>query len=449
MPNKLTNAGFYILRSFKIRPLLSTENEAEGDFGNFVEVSKTITNWAMSESMNSPFLSGTAVIQETDNILEDLPIVGEEECEITYTDFYGDTRTDIFFIYSVENVKPASTINDRMLTYSINFCSRQKLFSDQKEVKKSYANTRISDMVREIYDSYFLTGNKDLDKEIEIEETDGEQTLVIPCLRADAAMQFLSRRAYSSLSKSSLFKFFETRDKYYFCTHEHLIRNKADFGELSEEERNRLFFMYNTVDDNTGDGQLIAQQSISGVNYGTKVNTMTDMKRGGYRKTVTELDIASRTRITRSYDYTTEFKDMDMPEKLKLTHSEDFVNTFMSPVDAPETVLVTDFPQIGMPKGNLNQRKPYQHYYENYTTKPIVDYHMQRNAFKISINGREKLYPGDIINLSLYKFSHTVAATREIDHERSGNYIVTAISHEFSGDNYKQILTITKGGLVA
>jgi hypothetical protein len=193
----------------------------------------------------------------------------------------------------------------------------------------------------------------------------------------------------------------------------------------------------------------VAQQSIANVNYGTKVDTMADMKAGGYRRTITELDIAHRTRITRSYDYTTEFEDMLMPEKLKLTHSKNFVNTFMGSADAPETVLVTDFPQIGQNEGQNGQRRPYQHFYENYTTKPIVDYHMNRNAFSIEIFGRIKLYPGDIINLSLYKFSHTVAATREVDHERSGKYMVLSVDNSFSEDIYKQTLTITKGGLVA
>ena len=72
---------------------------------------------------------------------------------------------------------------------------------------------------------------------------------------------------------------------------------------------------------------------------------------------------------------------------------------------------------------------------------------MNRNAFSIEIFGRIHLYPGDVIDLDLYKFSTTVASTREVDHERSGKYLVTSIGHSFAGDDYKQTLIITKGGL--
>ena len=447
MSNKLTNAGFYVLKSFKIRPLLASQQRTDGSMPGFVEVNNTITHWSISESMNSPFIQGSAVISESDNLLEDVPMIGEEECIITYEDFYGDIVTSHFFIYAIEDLKPSPGINDRMMSYTIKFCSQQKLFSDQREVRKSYANAKISDIVKEVYDSYFLTGNKEIDKELIVEETTGEQTLVIPNLRPDSAMQFLSRRAYSNESKSSLFKFFETRDRYYFCTHEWLIKNKVDFEGISENARNRLIFMYSTVDNNTGDGQQRAQQSVATIEYGTKVDTFADIKNGGYRRTITELDIAHRTRITRTFDYAAEFEDFEAPSELKLTHSKDFVNSFLSTTNAPETVLMTDFPQIGMNEGQNAQRKPYQHFYENYTTKPIVDYHMNRNAFSIEIFGRIHLYPGDVIDLDLYKFSTTVASTREVDHERSGKYLVTSIGHSFAGDDYKQTLIITKGGL--
>jgi len=58
-----------------------------------------------------------------------------------------------------------------------------------------------------------------------------------------------------------------------------------------------------------------------------------------------------------------------------------------------------------------------------------------------------ELYPGMTINLDLYKFSNTVAGTRETDSERSGRYMVMSINHSFSGDTYKQTLRLTKGGL--
>ena len=450
MSNKAAQAGFYVLKSFKIKPLIGeliNNDSINNSYPEYVELSKVVTHWNLQESIDSPFISGSATIHESQDLLRTVPISGEEELEITYEDYYGDIKTTKFFIFSVEDIGPESSINDRMMKYTIRFCSVQKLHSDQKEIRKSWANTKISDMVRDIYDSFFITGNKDYDKEIEVEETDGEQTLIIPNLRADAAMQFLSRRAYSATNKTSLYRFFETREKYYFCTHEYLINKYAGFEGLDDDARNRLFFIYNTVEDNTGPGQLIAQQSINNVNYGAKADAFVDMKEGTYRRNITELDINYRTRTTRLYDYVEESVDMKAPEKLKLTRSKEFVNQYMSASVAPETVLISDFPQVGQNEGEGHMLKPYQHFYENYSVKPITNYHFAKNAFQIEINGRIELYPGMIINLDLYKFSTSVAGTRENDTERSGKFIVTDVVNSFSGASYKQQVMITKGGL--
>jgi hypothetical protein len=331
--------------------------------------------------------------------------------------------------------------------YTIKFCTQQKLNSDTKEIRKSFGNTKISDMVKSIYEEHFITGNKSVDKEIEVEETDGEQTVVIPNLRPDAAIQFLSRRAYSATNKSSLYRFFETREKYYFCTPEYLVNKYGEIDAKTDDEINPLYFIYNTVEDNTGTGQKIAQQSVNDFSYGTKVDTFRDMKEGMYRRTITELDPSTRTRIQRDYDYSSEVGDKEFPSKVKLTHSQTFLDRYMAASTQPESYLLTDFPQIGQSTGQQNMRKPYQHFYENYTTKPVVNYHFGVNSMALEINGRIKLYPGMVIHLELIKISNTLSGTREIDHERTGKYIVTDIVNAFNEDRFKQQIMITKGGL--
>jgi hypothetical protein len=52
-----------------------------------------------------------------------------------------------------------------------------------------------------------------------------------------------------------------------------------------------------------------------------------------------------------------------------------------------------------------------------------------------------------VVNLELYKMSNTVSGNREIDHERSGKYLVTDMVSSFAGDSFKQQIVITKGGL--
>jgi len=448
--DKGKQAGYYTLKSFKVKPLIEENlntDSSNSSLVEYVELAKTIANWGISESINSPFISGFAVINESANMLEDVPLIGEEEIELTYTDFYGESATHKFFLYAIEDIGPASSTNDRMMKYTIRFCSVSKLQGDQRSIRKSYNNTKISDIVEDIYNTFIVTDNKDYDKPIDIEETEGEQSLVIPNLRSDAAMQFLSRRAYSSKNNTSLYRFFETRERYYFCTPEYLVEKYGDIEEEIEGEINPLYFIYNTVEDNTGAGQRIAQQSVNDFGYGTKVDTFRDMKEGMYRRTITELDPTTRTQIKRDYDYSSEVGDKEFPSKVKLTHRQNFLDKYMGASTQPESYLLTDFPQIGQSTGKLNMKKPYQHFYENYTAKPVVDYHFGVNSISMEINGRIELYPGRVVNLELYKMSNTVSGNREIDHERSGKYLVTDMVSSFAGDSFKQQIVITKGGL--
>ena len=442
MTRKLAQAGFFTLRSVKLRPLFSgEETPSQKNMQDYIDITKVVVNFTMKESIDSPYISGRLTIQESNNLLEDVPIRGEESLQIVVTDFYGETKSYDFIVYCVDNIAPENSANDRMMKYTLDFTTVDKLNSDTKEIKRSFGKQKISDMVSTLFNEYYSNSKK----EIEIEDTDGEQTLVIPNIRPDAAMQFLSRRAYSANSKSSLYRVFETREKYFFCTHEYLIGKYSDLGVKTASLKNQLFFNYSTLNDNTGPGQMKAQQSISSVSYGKKADTFAEMKDGGYRRTVSELDIVNRTRISRQYDYTSEYKDYKTPQPTKLTHSQEFLDAYMSTALAPETTLVTDFPQIGLVRGEKN--RPYQHFYENYTTKPVVDYHLGLNSFSVDIHGRLELYPGMTINLDLYKFSNTVAGTRETDTQRSGRYMVMSINHSFSGDTYKQSLRLTKGGL--
>ena len=448
--NNQPNAGFYTLKSFQVKPLLEENINRDSENASLpetIELAKTIQNWGITESMDSPFLSGYAIINESDNLLENVPLIGEEEIILTYEDFYGESATHSFFLYSIEDIKPAASTNDRMMKYTVRFTSMSKLAGDSSKIRKSYNSQKISDIVEDIYETFMKTDEPKYDKPIEIEETDGEQTLVIPDLRADAAMQFLSRRAYSERNKTALYRFFETREKYYFCTPEYLVEKYGDIDAENDADLNPLYFIYNTVEDNTGMGQKIAQQSVNNVRYGNKVDTFHDMKQGTYRRIVTELDPTTRTRIERQYDYVEEQADKEFPTPVKLMHSDTFLDKYMAMHTAPEQFLLTDFPQIGQSTGKDNMKKPYQYFYENYTSKPIVNYHFKKHQVSMEINGRIDLYPGMIINLELYKFRTTLSGQREIDHERTGKYIVTDIVNGFSGDLYKQQVILTKGGL--
>ena len=123
MAAKQPQAGFYTLKQFRIRPIFAdvSKSFADKNLADGTEMNKVIVNWGISESMDTPYIHGFAVVHEGNNILKELPIIGEEEVIIQYIDYYGKMRTENLFVYSVEEVQPENSVNDRMLKYIIRF----------------------------------------------------------------------------------------------------------------------------------------------------------------------------------------------------------------------------------------------------------------------------------------------------------------------------------------
>ena len=97
MPSSQAQAGYYVLRSFKVRPMFDNR---ENTISDHIELSKVIVNWSLSEAMGSPYITGSAVIHESDNLLEDVPLRGEEEIESDREDLRPWNRGRVEFYAS-------------------------------------------------------------------------------------------------------------------------------------------------------------------------------------------------------------------------------------------------------------------------------------------------------------------------------------------------------------
>ena len=81
-------------------------------------------------------------------------------------------------------------------------------------------------------------------KPIEIEPTVGNQTFCHPyAVARHDAMDFLARRAYGGENSTNNYKFFETKDSYFFCTPEYLHEKYKEQHATKEGlESNHLLF---------------------------------------------------------------------------------------------------------------------------------------------------------------------------------------------------------------
>jgi hypothetical protein len=189
-----------------------------------LELKPIIHTWNLSESMIKGAIRGTAKIFDATGIFYTFPLRGQERLSIKYKDFFDNEREEDLFIYSITDINPVGQNDDSILEYTIHFCSFGKFWSDRYDIKRCIAEgtegTRryipVSEQVQVIYDDYYNTNDEGTKKPITIHDTDGEQSIVIPGFKPEEAMAMMTRRSYSAIYPSNMYRFFENRDGYYF-----------------------------------------------------------------------------------------------------------------------------------------------------------------------------------------------------------------------------------------
>jgi hypothetical protein len=426
--NSARQAGHYELISFKIRPI----DKSDGG----VELKQIVTQWQISESMFRTNITGSATVLDAEGIARTLPILGEEIITIEWTDFYGDIQKKEFFCYGINDLGPHDN-KDGLLSYRINFTSIEHLTAHQQDVRQSFADQLISDMVQSVFNTYYKTTNK----EIEIEPTVGPQTYAIPSLTPAATMHFLAKRAYGGESSTNNYMFFETKDSFFFCTPEYLYNKYKDTvkNEKALEENNLLFYTTKIADDNSPSGQLRNQQTVSDITYGDPSNSLNEITEGQYKTSMLEIDLINRT-TSRTI---TNFEDIldNMPiDKLAIPHSSEFLSERMPVLD--EVYVLKDYNVPGQEKG-INRHYPF--YREVINSKKLFSTHMRKHAINCSIKGRNPLIPGMVIFLMVDLVE--VGESGRPDVQRDGLHMVTDITNFFFEDEFSQIISLTKGGL--
>lgn len=399
--------------------------------GKETDLKNIVHTFTISESMASNGVHGSASIYDSTGLLYEFPLVGEEEITIETRDWYGTSRSEQFIVYAITDVRPAAEGNDNVLEFQLNFVSIDSYESNKYFVRKSLDGL-VSGMAGTLFDEFYI----DPSKEIRIETTSGFQDLVVPYMRPDAAMNFLARKAYSTVDKSSLFRFYENRDRFAFSSPGHNAR---------EYPKDIPKFIYNSYADNTPEGQARVMESVVSIDYGAVTNTADALRNGKYNADVIEVDIHNRRSIHNQYRYMDEYQEYTYPDNDEVTtrNSKEYMERMS--VDPSIQVVLQDWGDSDLSafehlKGDTNFGELYAH-------KTAAYHHYSANMIDCVIYGRNDIVAGDYINIDLYKF---MKISNDVirDDIWSGAYVIESIDNVFYEHTYTQKLRISKSGVL-
>lgn len=444
--SNIKQAGHYELREFTLlNKSFNVERNMLGLVGSF----------NILESMNNGAIQGSATIFESYDILNDFPIRGQEFIRVTYADWFGTEREEIYFVYAVTNISYGDEKNPSFVQYTLNFTSPYKFLSENFRVQRAYnvsiAGTQfISDYAKDAFDEYYQKPvEQKFRKKLKFmlaEKTTNRRSVVIPKYSPEETMNFFTRNAYSDenplnnkMSPSQTFRFFEARDAFFFATNEYMEHQSRTSMDLPRSiQRPVIDYKRNYAGSISADSQYSAMTEILEINFGTRVNTIDTIVQGGYRRKIYEFNILTMNIDEKTYDYT---EEENHDPKLNPVHDKLFIRDNMS--KERETHIFRDWDGPGVPGGESIRKNT--HFNELYTVKPTHFYNHNMNTLNITVYGRNDIFAGSNVNITLFK--HAYQKTSEEDERLNGMYLVESVNSIFDGNVFKQQLKLTRGGI--
>ena len=357
------------------------------------------------EDFNSPSLYAEITMDDKIGILQDFPLIGEEEFEITFlTPGLSYPTTYKFYTYSISDVQ--QSMNSKGYSYVIKCVSKEQLIQSNINILQSYTET-IDSIVTNIFNRYLQT-----DKILDVDPCKGTETIIIPKITPFMAIDLIRKRAVHSKFTSSSFVFFENQEGFKFkCIEQMMEDGKDKIGS-------KTFYYYSSTQLGPETETLSFRSIIEFENIGR--TDITDIiQDGGIKNKVRTFDIFTKTQIDKEFDLSKNFSSLVSIDKNNtLNISDSMINTFASKPTFNFYIPKDAGRNENFLEDMLGAKRTFLKLFNS-------------NYVRVYIPGDSSIKAGDVVELNLPNASGTTE-TKSDDNLVGGNYIVTRLRHNIT-----------------
>ena len=433
--NGIRNAGEYILTELKL--FTST--------GEVINLNSNYTLLDIYENMFSNGLTGTVTIIDTNNLIMNAPIIGQEFLAFKIMtpgldNIPIDFTKHVMAVYKID-LRKSSRGNE---VFQLHFCSPELLRNNRVRLSKSY-DGNISDIVNIILEDKKSINTK---KELFIESTLGNKKIVSPNKNPYSLIKDLTTDAIGE-NGSPHFVFFENLDGIHFRTLDSLY-NIGSVGDFTVSDKGSIDFQKGGITNIEEELKRVLDYEITSNN-----DTKRNIKSGMFASKTISHNIYQKNFDVKTYDYFDDFDDYGRVASggsnfpIYNKGAVDFANKLSDFKDARVYMHSTSKDTNGLDT---------QHYIEtstNYTPNDIektIAHRVSKNSeldngvkINMQINGNTTIRAGSIIDfeLPLVGTSHT---DDNYDVYHSGKFLITKARHSFDkkGAKYSIYMSIVK-----
>jgi hypothetical protein len=451
--SKLRRPGDYKLSDIR---LISYRSKNGTNTPDFVGIETMVIEMNIYESIFNKTLSGDMMIVDGQNIIEKLPLTGNERVAFQFFtpgqalgyDFTMETGNPMY-VYKVEK---RSQLSPRAQAYVLYFCSKEMIENELRVVANAPKLTHSEMVANIVKDPDYLASPKNLF----FEPSKGLHKHVFPRKRPFDSIDDVSLVSRSQRFNNSGFYFYETSQGFYYRSLEHMLAVTQDAARpvkarFASKPANVNKDMSNTaaalIPGFTGPEKDIKNemQIIMKYNIKTQFDQLKNLRNGVYASKLLAHDQFFKTVKEINFDYHINYPDLQHTESGP--NGERVDGKGILPLYLRDGQYLSSFPD-----STLYLYTDTSNRFLNVNNPPITEILLPRlsqrlafQSFKIEIivNGFTGLQAGDLITVEIPSFEPR-DGTEPHDYDKivSGRYLITTIRHQLNRKGNKHIMAI-------
>lgn len=319
------------------------------DRGTVLDIQQLAVELNVFESIFSPCMTASLLINDATNLIENLPIIGEELIFVEFVtpQIPGRENTDVRRLFFVDRLEQRTGYTQRAEGYLLHLSAVEMIVDYARDVDRAWVGKTIQQIVEDVYDQFLdpkewtqnlpiLPNGEQISterKKLEVGKTLGAHSIVAPRSSPFVFLKYLMKQAQSEQYTESDFLFWETREQFNFKTVSELIVTQQPVESYYEQqEANRVNIQ--------NDGGPQQYQTIVARSNATQFDVFQQLTKGMFGA---ELEVVDP--VTKTY-----------AQKLNYYY-EDLVNKRLYNNIEPGGVVTTDKNPLNPVAPNINKPK--------------------------------------------------------------------------------------------
>jgi len=449
----LTNVNLSPGRSAGVNPAAYRINKIilTNHGGREVDIAGLVTDFFITESIYSPFLTLEMNVRDDVNFIEEYQISGQEKILVSFSK--NEYQEDIFpelstldevtiehTFVATEYPVYAKASNNRSQAFVIRGVSVHAYLAKFKKISRAYNDTAVNIIKNILIDDL----GYDESKIIVSSAASPQMRVIIPYLDPLSAIAWILRRSFDENS-APIFCYETLSDKL-------MIQSYSDFVSSANsphrEYREGKFFTNELIDDYT-QSYLQMSSRILNISSNIQLSKFVPGSQGAYSSKTRYTDIAKKTYRDDIFDYVGEFDSMvwidrgkSISTQFKLSENERSLNEYE---EAKVNFVSLNTLAFDEESGEYNYHQPTVGNVLNKAGSYIEN--LDSIIHELQLYGDALMRSGKCVNLQLVKAQDPDVEMREDkargsqskDEFLSGRYIVSGIKHSFGNEYYMQI----------